>query len=292
MPLDFPSSPELNDTYTNGVTTWTFDGTSWNVTSGGGGGGGGGEANQNAFSNVAVAGQSTVSADDPTDTLTLIAGSNITLTTDASTDSITITAADGGGGSSSNSFETIAVAGQDSVVAESSTDTLNLTAGGGISITTNAGTDTITVTNTAQGVTNFSNLSEATSASLTIDKIYLPAITMLITTNNGASAYRFDQYGSTDNPTIYAINGTTIAFNLNVSGHPFLIQNPTGASYDVGLVHVATDGTVTTGASAQGKTSGTLYWKIPDSISGNYRYQCSVHGVMIGTITIKNFGSI
>jgi plastocyanin len=57
-------------------------------------------------------------------------------------------------------------------------------------------------------------------------------------------------------------------------------------------VHVTTSGVVTTGASAQGKSSGTLYWKIPDSISGNYRYQCQSHVGMVGTITIKNFGSI
>jgi len=52
------------------------------------------------------------------------------------------------------------------------------------------------------------------------------------------------------------------------------------------------DGTVSTGASAQGKTQGTLYWKIPTSISGGYRYQCANHALMVGSISIKNFGSI
>ena len=45
---------------------------------------------QNIFSTIAVAGQSNVVADNTNDTLTLVAGSNITITTDASTDSITI----------------------------------------------------------------------------------------------------------------------------------------------------------------------------------------------------------
>lgn len=49
------------------------------------------------FKNVAVAGQSTVVADSTNDTLTLVAGTNITLTTDAATDTVTITAAGGGG---------------------------------------------------------------------------------------------------------------------------------------------------------------------------------------------------
>jgi hypothetical protein len=53
---------------------------------------------QNLFSKVAVAGQSDVVADSTGDTLTLVAGSNITITTDASTDSITIASTGGGGG--------------------------------------------------------------------------------------------------------------------------------------------------------------------------------------------------
>jgi len=142
------------------------------------------------------------------------------------------------------------------------------------------------------GVTAFTELSEGSTSGLTIDKFYLPAITMLSVTNNSAIAYRFDQYGITDNPTIYCLNGATIAFNLNISGHPFLIQNGSGVNYDTGLVHVTPDGTVSTGSSAQGKTSGTLYWKVPETISGGYRYQCSVHAAMVGSIVIKNFGSI
>ena len=196
------------------------------------------------------------------------------------------------GGGASNSFSTVAVSGQSNVAADSSTDTLTLEAGTGISITTDAGTDTVTITNTvAAGATAFTGLSDR--ADLTVDQFYLPAITRLNVTANGITAYRFDQYGTTDDPTIYAINGTTIAFNLaGATGHPFLIQDNTGTNYNTGLVHVTTAGVVTTGASAQAKTSGTLYWKIPDSISGNYRYQCQSHAGMVGTITIKNFGSI
>jgi plastocyanin len=75
-------------------------------------------------------------------------------------------------------------------------------------------------------------------------------------------------------------------------GHPFLIQTSGGANYNTGLVHVSTTGTVMTGSSAQGQTSGTLYWKIPNSISGNYRYICSIHGSMVGVITVKDFAII
>ena len=153
--------------------------------------------------------------------------------------------------------------------------------------------NTLNIPQYSGGAAAFNDLTDAYGAGLTIDKIYLPAITMLDVTANGTSAYRFDQYGTTDDPTIYAINATTIAFNLaGASSHPFLIQDNTGTNYNTGLVHVATNGTVSTGTNAQGKSSGTLYWKIPDSITGNYRYQCASHAGMVGTITIKNFATI
>ncbi len=265
---------------TRDATTYLRGDNTWATVSGGG-------AASDSFATIAVAGQSSVVADSATDTLTLVGAGGITITTDATTDTITITGS--GGGAASDSFATIVVAGQSSVVADSATDTLTLVASTGISITTDAGTDTITIASTA--VSAFTELDDA--GSLTVDRFYLPAITMLDVTANGATAYRFDQYGTTDDPTIFAINATTIAFNLaGAASHPFLIQDNTGVNYNTGLVHVSTAGVVSTGSSAQGKQSGTLYWKIPDSISGNYRYQCGSHAAMVGTITIKNFGSI
>lgn len=50
---------------------------------------------QNAFQTVVVSGQSDVVADSPTDTLTLVAGANITITTTAGTDAVTIAATGG-----------------------------------------------------------------------------------------------------------------------------------------------------------------------------------------------------
>ena len=53
----------------------------------------GAEVNQNAFSNVKV-GDTTISADAKTDTLTLVAGDNVTITPDATNDKVTIKATD------------------------------------------------------------------------------------------------------------------------------------------------------------------------------------------------------
>lgn len=59
-------------------------------------------------------------------------------------------------------------------------------------------------------------------------------------------------------------------------------------------MHVATDGTVTTGSNAQGKSSGVLYWRIQESLSSppNYRYQCTSHASMVGPITIKRLSTL
>lgn len=68
----------------------TFSGTSSGTNTG----------DQNLFSTISVSGQSDVVADTTSDTLTLVAGSNVTITTDAATDTITIAASGGGGGGS------------------------------------------------------------------------------------------------------------------------------------------------------------------------------------------------
>ena len=56
---------------------------------------------QNVFSNFAVTGQNTIIAESTTDTLTIAAGSGVTLTTDSGTDTLTIAASGGGGGGAS-----------------------------------------------------------------------------------------------------------------------------------------------------------------------------------------------
>lgn len=53
---------------------------------------------QNTFKTISVSGQSDVVADSATDTLTLVAGTNVTITTNASTDTITINATGGSSG--------------------------------------------------------------------------------------------------------------------------------------------------------------------------------------------------
>jgi Fe-S cluster assembly iron-binding protein IscA len=135
--IDFTVDSQTDENFTSALKT-KLDG----ITAGA-------EVNQNAFSTIAVSGQTSVNSDSNTDTLNLAAGTGITLTTDAGTDTVTITST--ATGSVTEAFKTISVSGEDDVVADGATDTLTLAAGSNITLTTDAATDTITIASTASG---------------------------------------------------------------------------------------------------------------------------------------------
>jgi hypothetical protein len=112
-------------------------------------------------------------------------------------------------------------------------------------------------------------------------------------------AYTFLSHIPGDNPTLYALSGTTIAFNLQVPGHPFLLQTTGGVNLNpatntsLGSFYwVGPDGSFAEGIDCQGKILGTLYWIIGSAAAGTYRYQCSLHPAMVGNIVIKNITSL
>ena len=88
-------------------------------------------SSQNIFKNFAVSGQNTVIADNNNDTLTLIAGTNVSITTDATGDSITI--------NSSTQGDITGVTAGDGLTGGGTTGTvtLNVGAGTGISVDSN-----------------------------------------------------------------------------------------------------------------------------------------------------------
>jgi len=112
-------------------------------------------------------------------------------------------------------------------------------------------------------------------------------------TNSGSSAYLFNSHYSGNNPTLYLEGGKTYALNLSVSGHPFHLQTVSGAyssgnAYTTGLTHHAADGTVTTGASALLKESGTLYIDVPSGSDTTIYYACQNHSSMAGSIILQD----
>ena len=94
--------------------------------------GAGGDVNQNAFSNFAVSGQTTVAADSATDTVTLVGGTNVTITTNATNDEITFTSTDtnttysvGDGGLTQNNFTNTLKTKLDGIEASATADQTN-----------------------------------------------------------------------------------------------------------------------------------------------------------------------
>lgn len=270
----------------------------------------GGGGSQNLFATF-VGDTGTTTANSQTDTLTVAGGDNISTVIQGDTLTINYVGDALSGEANQDAFSFV---NGDTGIAAADTTTDTLTISGGTDISTSVTGDTITISYTGGGV-NFADLSDTTitspvdggmliydganqawiDAPQTVDQVAYPAITTLVVTASGSTGYLFDQYGTTQDPTVYAISGTTIAFDLNDSSlgnHPFQIETSGGLAYNNGLVHVSNTGVVATGSNAQGQTSGTLYWKVPANISGNYAYQCTVHSAMRGTITIKDISAI
>ena len=247
----------------------------------------------------------TTTANSTTDTLTLQGGTNITTSIVGDTVTINYSGDALSGEANQNAFSNVQ---SDSGLAEADSKTDTLTISGGTNISTAVVGDTLTIngtvptfaslsdtdlTGTSTGNTLVYNGTAWVDTNFTIDQMAYPAMTMLNVTADSNNGYKFSQYGNTEDPTIYALAGATIAFKINSgSNHPFQIETSGGTAYSNGLVHVALDGTVSSGSDAQAKTSGTLYWQVPANISGNYAYQCTVHGSMNGTIVVKQLSAI
>ena len=96
-------------------------------------------------------------------------------------------------------------------------------------------------------------------------------------TSNGASAYRFAGPGvsaTADNPNFTLYKGATYIFNNTTgSGHPFAIRvSNGGASFTEGV---------------SGSTTGTQVFTVPHEPSDtSLVYQCTLHGGMVGNLTI------
>ena len=129
----------------------------------------GAEVNQNAFGNILV-GSTTIAADTKTDTLTFVAGTNVTLTPDATNDKLTIAAKDTtyaaatqsvaglmsaadkkkldgvatGAEVNQNAFSNILV-GSTTIAADTKTDTLTFVAGTNVTLTPDATNDKLTI---------------------------------------------------------------------------------------------------------------------------------------------------
>ncbi len=102
--------------------------------------------------------------------------------------------------------------------------------------------------------------------------------------NSGAGAYQFNSSGigftqNTLNPPLYLNRGQHYRFNVNASGHPFLIKTERGT----GLDDVFPNGVVNNGAEV-----GIVTFKVPFNSPNTLYYQCQNHAAMGGMMIIDS----
>jgi len=90
-----------------------------------------------------------------------------------------------------------------------------------------------------------------------------------------------------DNPEITLTRGTSYSFTLELSSGSFNVFDSVNVLYNSGLTHQADDGTISTGAAAQNKTSGKLTFDVPSDAPDVLYYGNATYTIK-GTITIND----
>jgi len=169
----------------------------------------------NAFSTIAVSGQSNVVADAATDTLTLVGGTGMTLTTDASNDTITFTSSGSSGGGT-----------MPFTAFDGSTDNIILSSaatGGALPVTLAGGTsDPINMTATTQTLTSYADDDGDTKVEVERtsdnDTVHIKAggTDVITATSSGVTITNLTVSGTTTQANELKITDTL--FELNADG--------------------------------------------------------------------------
>jgi len=193
---------------------------------------------------------------------------------------------DNAGVSAITSFATVNA---DTGTTTASSESDALTIAGGSNITTSITGDTVTIAFNGTLTTTLAALTDTDVAGITQgDSLYWNGSDWVVTRSpitwwelnaDGIQHYTFSGPGFTGtamDPTLYVMRGMTYAFDNSVQGgaHPFRIQSTSGLS---GSAY--TDGQTGSGSSV-------LYWTVPMDAPSTLYYQCTLHSLMNGTITV------
>lgn len=193
---------------------------------------------------------------------------------------------DNAGVSAITSFATVNA---DTGTTTASSESDALTIAGGSNITTSIAGDTVTIAFNGTLTTTLAALTDTDVAGITQgDSLYWNGSDWVVTRSpitwwevnaDGIQHYTFAGPGFTGtamDPTLYVMRGMTYAFDNSVQGgaHPFRIQSTSGLS---GSPY--TDGQTGSGSSV-------LYWTVPMDAPSTLYYQCTLHSLMNGTITV------
>ena len=121
-------------------------------------------------------------------------------------------------------------------------------------------------------ITVSSSASSTTASSSSIFSIDVTATSSSDYTLSGT-----DRNGSVsgNDPTITIASGDTINFNVSAADHPFYLKTVAGTG----------TGDTISGLDNNGTTNNTISWT--PTATGTFYYQCSLHGGMVGTITVQ-----
>jgi surface protein len=156
----------------------------------------------------------------------------------------------------------------------------------GVTSTFNNNAVTISGAPNQSGTFNYSiaisgaSTSQTVTGTLTVNSANATQSYTINVTAQNSSDYQLsgnDRNGNVtgNDPTVTINLGDTLTFNVSAQGHPFYLktQASTGTGNQV------------TGATNQGTQNGTVTWT--PTAAGTYYYICSLHGGMVGTITVN-----
>jgi len=133
--------------------------------------------------------------------------------------------------------------------------------------------------NTNDGTTNSGTTTNTNTSTTTNNSTATRTFNIDVTASN-SSDYTLsgsDRNGSVsgNDPNLTFNLGDSINFNVNAAGHPFYLKTAAGTG----------TGNLISGITNNGTENATITWTADNR--GTYYYQCSLHGGMVGTITIQ-----
>jgi hypothetical protein len=231
-------------------------------------------SSQNIFKNFAVSGQSTIVADTNDDTLTVVAGSGVTITTDAITDTLTISAT-GSGGTVTSVSTTAPITGG----TITTTGTIGITQSGAAADGYLSSTDWNTFNSKEPALTK-GNLTEATSSVLTIaggtGAVIGSGTTIQVsqattTTSGFLSSTDWNTFNGKQGTITLTTTGTTGAatFISNTLNIPNYADQFVGTVTSVAALTLGTTGTDLSSTVANGTTTPVITLQVPTASATN-----------------------
>ena len=244
---------------------------------------------QNTITSIAVSGQSSVTVDGLT-SVTLVAGSGMTLTTNNTTK--TVTFASSGGGGATNSWTNFAVTGQATLTAGSNNATLTLVPGSGITISTNSPANSVTISSTATG-NSFLNFAVAGQTTLsptsnTGTLSFAAGSGMTITTNPSTNTITFVSSGGSVSAN--ALSGTNDTFVANGSQTSFIVTPANTTANDMIVTVDSVIQTPTTNYTVSGNT--VIFTEAPVNGAAIEVRTFTTGGTTSGSSTVDNAATI